>query len=339
MLFKLKQVGIDGKLLIWIENWISDRIHSVKYRGRISDKVKVKSGVPQGSVLGPILFLIYINDIEDKIKCDTFKFADDTKLVGCVDDRNNLQNDINALSDWCKTWQMPINIEKCKVMHIGLSNPKHSYSLSGEKLKVCKEEKDLGVIFTNDLKFNTQCLTAAKKGNKILGMIYRTIKNRTKKIMLNLYKSLVRPQLDYCINVWRPHLKSDIKILENVQKRFTKSIQGFKKIKYKERLNILKLTSFETRCLRSDLLTCFKVFNNCESLDTKKLFVFNERKSRGNSFKLSKVYCRLDSSKFSFPHRVVDEWNKLKDDVVCSESINAFKGGLDRHLRAMGGLI
>jgi ribonuclease P/MRP protein subunit RPP40 len=170
-------------------------------------------------------------------------------------------------------------------------------------------------------------------------MIYRTIKNRTKKIMLNLYKSLVRPQLDYCINVWRPHLKSDIKILENVQKRFTKSIQGLKKIKYKERLQILKLTSFETRCLRSDLLTCFKVFNNYESIDTKNLFVFNERKSRGNSFKLSKVYCRLDSSKFSFPHRVVDEWNKLKDDTVCSESINAFKGGLDRHLRAMGGLI
>ena len=139
----------------------------------ISDKVKVKSVVPQGSVLGPILFLIYINDIEDKIKCDTFKFADDTKLVGCVDDRNNLQNDINALSDWCKTWQMPINVEKCHVMHIGTDNPKHKYWLCDEMLKVCTEEKDLGVVFTNDLKFHIQCLIAAKKANTILGMTYR----------------------------------------------------------------------------------------------------------------------------------------------------------------------
>ena len=178
-------------------------------------------------------------------------------------------------------------------------------------LKVCTEEKDLGVIFTNDLKLHTQCLTAAKKANKILGMIYRTIKNRSKKIMLNLYKSLVRPQLDYCITVWRPHLKLDIKILERVQKRFTKSIQGFKKMKYVQRLKLLNLTTFETRCLRGDLLTCFKAFNNYESLDINKLFVFNERKSRGNSFKLRKVFCRLDSSKYSFPCRVVDEWNKL----------------------------
>jgi hypothetical protein len=89
--------------------------------------------------------------------------------------------------------------------------------------------------------------------------------------------------------------------------------------------------------LRGDLLTCFKAFNNYESLDINKLFVFNERKSRGNSFKLRKVFCRLDSSKYSFPCRVVDEWNKLNDKIVCAESVNAFKGGLDHHLRTKGG--
>ena len=193
----MKEIGIKGKLLNWVSNWLSDRTHKVKYRGVVSDTVKVKSGVPQGSVLGPILFLIYINDIEEKIICDTFKFADDTKLVGCVDDINSLHHDINALSEWCTIWQMPINVKKCHVMHIGIDNPKHKYWLSDEMLKVCTEEKDLGVIFTNDLKLHNQCLTATKKANKILGMIYRTIKNRSKKIMLNLYKSLVRPQLDY----------------------------------------------------------------------------------------------------------------------------------------------
>jgi ribonuclease P/MRP protein subunit RPP40 len=104
--------------------------------------------------------------------------------------------------------------------------------LKGGKLSVCTEEKDLGVVFSNDLKFHTQCLIAAKKANKILGLIFRTIKNRSKKIMLNLYKALVRPQLDYCLSVWRPHLKSDIKLLERVQKRFTKSIHGLNKMKY-----------------------------------------------------------------------------------------------------------
>ena len=318
---------------------MNDRTYKVKYRGVVSNTVKVKSGFPQGSVLGPILFLIYINDrpIEEKIICDTFKFADDTKLVGCVDDINSLQHDINALNEWYKIWLMPINVEKCHVMHIGIDNPKHKYWLSDEMLKVCTEEKDLGVVFTNDLTLHTQCLTAAKKANKILGMIYRTIKNRSKKIMLNLYKSLVRPQLDYCITVWRPHLKLDIKILERVQKRFTKSIQGFKKMKYVQRLQLLNLTTFETRCLRGDLLTYFKAFNNYESLDINKLFVFNERKSRGNSFKLRKVFCRLDSSKYSFPCRVVDEWNKLNDKIVSAESVNAFKGGLDHHLRTKGG--
>ena len=94
LLYKLKQIGIKGKLLNWIGNWLSDRTHKVKYKGMVSDAVKVKSGVPQGSVLGPILFLIYINDLEDNIKGQTFKFADDTKLVGSVDVENSLQSDI-----------------------------------------------------------------------------------------------------------------------------------------------------------------------------------------------------------------------------------------------------
>ena len=106
LLYKLKQTGIKGKLLNWIGNWLSDRTHKVKYKGMVSDAVKVKSGVPQGSVLGPILFLIYINDLEDNIKGQTFKFADDTKLVGSVDVKNSLQSDINALSEWCKNWQI-----------------------------------------------------------------------------------------------------------------------------------------------------------------------------------------------------------------------------------------
>ena len=234
---------------------------------------------------------------------------------------------------------MPLNLEKCKVMHIGKNNPIHEYMLDGVKLNVCTTEKDLGVIVTNDLKCKTQCLAAAKKGNKMLGMIYRAIKFKNKRIMLNLYKSLVRPHLDYCRSVWRPHLRSDIDVLERVQKRFTKSIYGCKNLKYLDRLKILGLTSFETRCLRSDLLTCFKALNGYEKLDNNKFFVLNDRQSRGNSFKLTKLYCRLDAKKFSFPYRAIDDWNKLNDDIVCSESINIFKGGLDRHLRAIGGSI
>ena len=125
VLLKLKGIGIKGQLLEWISDWLSNRSQQVQVKGSLSDWAMVKSGVPQGSVLGPVLFLIYVNDIDEKVTCNISKFADDTKIYASVPDREAarvMQNDLNKMYEWCKDCQVEFNVVKCKVMHFGKTN-------------------------------------------------------------------------------------------------------------------------------------------------------------------------------------------------------------------------
>ena len=151
------------------------------------------SGVPQGSVLGPILFLIYINDLDSGVMNWMLKFADDTKIFGTVNgggDGGKLQRDLDRLIQWSMEWQMQFNVKKCKVMHIGKGNPGISYNMKGIHLEVVNEEKDLGVVISKDLKVSNQCNRAYAKANKILGVINLTFENKNPDIMVRLYKTL-----------------------------------------------------------------------------------------------------------------------------------------------------
>ena len=132
--------------------------------------------------------------------------------------------DLKVLWDWSEKWQMKFNTDKCKVMHVGANNLQEEYFMDGKQLEKISEEKDLGVIVSSNFKVSNQCIKAAKKGNQILGLIRRTITCRSKEIIVRLYKSLVRPHLEYCIQAWRPHLVKDIDILEKVQRRATRMI-------------------------------------------------------------------------------------------------------------------
>ena len=172
----------------------------------------VTSGVPQGSVLGPLLFLVYINDLDDEIINLLLKFADDTKLYGLVNNQQQmleLENDLLKLIEWSDKWLMPLNIDKCCILPIGKKNSLHKYSIKNKELKSVTEVKDLGVIVQNDLKNSKQCMFKCQSANKILGLIYRTITCRSKDIIVKLYKSLVRPIIEYCSPVWSPLLKKD----------------------------------------------------------------------------------------------------------------------------------
>ena len=156
----------------------------------------------QGSVLGPLPFLVYINDIDDNIINKLSKFTDDTKLRGKVstdDQVESMRHDLNKLFKWSEDWLMLFNAEKCKVMHFAASNKLFSYDLGGGCLSVSEGERDLGVNVSIDLKVSKQCMEAAATANCVLGMISRTISSRSKDIIVNLYKSLVRPHLEYCI--------------------------------------------------------------------------------------------------------------------------------------------
>jgi ribonuclease P/MRP protein subunit RPP40 len=155
-------------------------------------------------------------------------------------------------------------------------------------------------------------------------------------VLLKLYKSLVRPHLEYCVQAWRPYLKKDIELIEGVQRRATKLIKSLKDKTYENRLKKLHLTSMETRRLRGDLIEVFKMFKGMDNLDVHKFFQLTNAPTRGHSLKLVKHGCNLDIRKFSFSHRVVNTWNSLSEDIVACDSINSFKTKLDEFLACRG---
>src|SRR6266568_4819827 len=174
LLKKLYAHGIGGKTLLWIQSWLTGRRQKVGLNREFSDWCDVLSGVPQGSVLGPLLFLIYINDIDEYIVSKLGKFADDTKLCRGISNNNDadiLRSDLNQIYQWSLDWQMLFNVDKCTVIHMGYNNNEYVYNLGNNVIRSSTTERDLGVIIDRTGKSTEQCILAAKKANIVLGMI------------------------------------------------------------------------------------------------------------------------------------------------------------------------
>ena len=183
--------GITDNIAAWIAEWLKDRKQRVVLNGARSELEDVLSGVPQGSVLGPTLFLLFVNDIDTVIASHIQKFADDCKVYRTVHTNAEiaiLQEDIKNLCQWSKDWQMVFNVKKCKSLHIGYNNPNHDYIMDKEVLQSVSEESDLGVIILSDLKPSKQCVRAVKKANMTLGMIKRHIVSRDKDTIIKSRK-------------------------------------------------------------------------------------------------------------------------------------------------------
>lgn len=338
LIHKVKAHGIVDKVSRWIDSWLAGRRQRVCIDGKFSNWVKVGSGVPQGSVLGPILFLIYINDIDLDVFSKINKFADDCKLGKSIKnqgDKEILQNDLQKLSKWANDWQMQFNIDKCSVVHFGKKNPCNDYYLNAKQIKRNNVERDLGVITDKGMKFDEQCNKAASSANMTLGMIRRSITCKNKNVILKLYKALVRPKLEYCVQSWRPYLKKNIEKLEKIQHRATKMIEGYRNYSYEDRLKYTGLTTLEDRRTRGDLIEVYKFMHRFNTVNKDIFFTMSKNKiTRGNSYKLEKGRSRLDIRKHYFSQRVVNYWNCLPEDVVGALSVNSFKNKYDSYKQA-----
>ena len=238
----MERYGVKGKILQWIKGFLSSRTFNVRVGGSTSSAKPVISGIPQGSVLGPILFVIFINDLPDAVEySEAYLFADDLKILQCIyqhTDCDKLQQDIYKVQEWTETNHLKFHPDKCSYMRIGKSKlPKATYSLNTDEtqptLRETFKENDIGVI-DNSLSFEDHINEKIKKSNKVLRVIRRTFITLDKNTFPLLYKSLVRPHLEYANQCWAPHLMRHIEAIENVQRRATKLVQGLRDLPYED---------------------------------------------------------------------------------------------------------
>ncbi len=306
--------------------------------GASSDWKQVTSGIPQGSVLGPMLFVVYINDLPEEVNSEAYLFADDTKVYRQITsdaDTAELQQDLDSLQNWSDTWLLKFHPDKCVVMSVGNSDKQAEYTMGSKdgkcKLKHSDCEKDIGVHVDTKLNFQKHISTSVNKANRIMGLIRRTYTYLDEHNFLMLFKALVRPHLEYANAVWHPVLKKDIEIVEKVQRRATKLIPSLQNLSYEERLRKLKLPSLVYRRLRGDMVEVYKIVNQKYDPDVANFLPRNQdTRTRGHKLKLKKAHAHSNLRLKFFSMRVVNTWNDLPEEVVTAPSLQSFERRLDK---------
>ena len=328
LILKLEHYGINGNVLSWIKDFLSGRSQNVVVRGTNSKHSPVTSGVPQGSVLGPLLFLVYINDMPLTVESSLPLFADDSllyKVIKNIADSYTLQQDLDNLVSWEKEWSMEFHPDKCKLLRI--TNKKKivdaSYNIHGTNLEKVEDAKYLGVTISKNLNWKKHINNITAKATNVRLYLQRNLQSFEKDIKLLCYKVFVRPIVEYASSVWNPNnTQSLIDKLEMVQRKAVRWVENKWQRDFSptHMIHSLKLRSLETRRLMSGLKLLFDVQNESKYLDT----TAKPERQRSRNVKYKRFNARLKVYENSFFPHIIDSWNKLPLTIANECDKNKF---------------
>ena len=338
LLNKLKFYGIRGPLLQWISSWLTKRYQRVIVDGESSSATTVKSGVPQGTVLGPLMFLVYINDINENITSSVRLFADDCviyKTVTTPQDSKQLQEDLHKICEWTHKWQMKINVEKCAVLRCTrFLNPiQYTYTISGHNVDIKKCHTYLGVAIDNTMSWSSHIQTVSNRATKVLNFIKRNLNNCPSDTKRTAYLTLVRPIMEYAAPVWDPYYNTDIYKLEKVQRRAARWIlSDYSRNSVTSLLSSLSIPTLQQRHQSSRLTLFYKIINNTLPISIPSHYQrtqFCTRQHHPNHFILPQA--TLNTYKYSYYPRTVKDWNELPINIIESRNLDEFIYVLNLH--------
>lgn len=350
LLEKLAYYGVRNNTLKWISAFLSQRKQQVLLEGILSPEVDVVSGVPQGTVLGPLLFLTFINDLPDCVKSSSAKlFADDCLLFRKIvnhSDSDLLQADLTALEQWELTWQMSFNPSKCNVVRIsprktttkqGKQRKKtkplleYNYKLHDHILEASSSSKYLGVTISNDLTWTQHIQATANRANRAVGFLRRNFRECTPAVKAATVKTMIRPVLEYASTVWDTTDAGDITELEMVQRRAARFVLN----SYTDRtpgcvtdmLDTLGWEPLSQRRTNNRLIMLYRIVNNLVDINASDFFARTNTRTRGSQ-RLYQESTNHPVLYNSFFPRTIRQWNNLPTILTESPSLEIFKGGL-----------
>ena len=356
LLHKLDAYGIKGSLHSWISSFLCKRQMRVVIDGESSQETKVISGVPQGTVLGPLLFLVHINDLPDCVSSKVRLFADDCLLYREIKTRKDqeiLQKDLESLEIWAETWGMRFNAKKCYILSISKKGIQKFYQLDSCILKEVDNNPYLGLTLSNDLKWTTHINKISNKASSTLGFIQRNLKKCPLECKKTAYIALVRSTLEYGSTVWDPYLEKDIYQLEKIQRKAVRFIKNDYKSttpgSVTNMLAELDLPTLQVRRKNKRLCFLYNISKGKVPAIPANDFLIpikNKRKIKAKTFdscvthNIIKRHQNLHSNCFQLPEtksihyknsffpRTIAEWNELSENVVSAPSIDVFKARL-----------
>ena len=334
LIHKLEAYNLDKNVIRWIRSFLTNRTQMVIMENFHSEPIAVTSGVPQGSVLGPILFLLYINDLPDKINCQVRLYADDvvlyTNVISSNESNSTLQTDLDRLTQWCKDWKMSINVDKCAIMRMsrrkGVVEPK--YYLNDLEVRVVQDFKYLGVHISNTCNWQKHINHITCKGNQMLRFIKRNFKGCPQAVKKNVYTALVRPLVEYACCVWDPCGEGMKHELEMVQRRAARFVLD----DYNRESSVTDMLSnigweiLESRRKEARLCLLFKMYHNRSKFDVSNIILDPCYVGRNDHRKkIRRLQSRILPYHTSFFPKTIRDWNRLSQNTMNVESLKDFK--------------